>query len=187
LPDNNIEALTQRLRSRQEIELANPVYLTSDSMPLMVTNRFVAQFYPSVSRSYIDSLNAEHGVIIVDSLSAEVPNIFVLKLTGEIDQDVLGTANLYYEEPTTDYSHPDFLVEICIEPCDYLPGDLDGDGSIALSDIVYLINYLFKFGPPQFPLLVIADFNCNGKVSVADVVYLISYLFKEGPKPEKCF
>jgi len=187
LPGNDIKTLIQRLRNRQEVEMANPGYLTTDSMALMVTDRFVVQFYEWVPRSTIDSLNALHGAIIIDSLSPEVPNLFLLKLTGDIDKDVLVTANQYYEEPTTDYSHPDFIAIICMEFCDYIPGDLDGDSSITVSDIVYLINYLFKFGPPPFPFSEIADANCNGRISLTDIVYLINYLVREGPKPEKCF
>jgi len=121
LPGNDIEALIQRLRAREEIEIANPVYLTTDSMELIVSNRFLTEFFPTVSRSYIDSLNALHGVIIVDSLTPRIPNLFALKLTGEIDQDVLVTANQYYEDPSTDYSHPDFLAEIVLDS--YIPND----------------------------------------------------------------
>lgn len=115
LPGNDIKALIQRMRAREEIEMANPVYLTTDSMELIVSSHFIAEFYSSVSRSYIDSLNALHGVIIVDSLTPRIPNLFVLQLTGEIDQDVLVTANQYYEDPSTDYSHPDFLAEIVLD------------------------------------------------------------------------
>jgi subtilisin family serine protease len=109
---NDVEQLIQRLRAREEVELANPVYLTSDYMEMLVTDRFVVQFYSWVSRLTIDSLNALHGAVIVDSLTLWVPNLFLLKLTGEIDKDVLTVANQYYEEPTTDYSHPDFIAEI---------------------------------------------------------------------------
>lgn len=45
LPGNDIEALIQRLRSRQEVKIANPVYITADSTELYCTDRFVAQFY----------------------------------------------------------------------------------------------------------------------------------------------
>ena len=121
LPGNDIEALIQRLRSRQEVLITNPVYLTQDSLELMLTDRFAVQFYPSVSRSYIDSVNAQHGVVIVDSLSTEVPNLFVLKLTGVVDKDVLVLANQYYEDPSTDYSHPDFVAEVTLQS--YIPND----------------------------------------------------------------
>jgi hypothetical protein len=39
LPGNDIEALIQRLKFRQEILIANPVYLTPDSLELIVTDR----------------------------------------------------------------------------------------------------------------------------------------------------
>jgi hypothetical protein len=96
LPGTDMSALIERLRSRPEVIIANPVYLTSESAELIVTNRFIVQFYPSVPRWNINDLNAQHGVTIVDSLSMDVPNLFVLELTGQIDKDVLVTANQYY-------------------------------------------------------------------------------------------
>ena len=62
-------------------------------------------------------------------------------------------------------------------------GDVNADGTITVSDIVYLINYLFKLGPAPIPIHGVGDANCDGKVSVLDVVYLINYLFKGGPAP----
>ncbi|MFH0930573.1 MAG: dockerin type I repeat-containing protein, partial [Candidatus Zixiibacteriota bacterium] len=63
-------------------------------------------------------------------------------------------------------------------------GDANNDGSISISDIVYLINYLFKGGPPPHYYNT-GDANCDGRVSISDVVYLVNYLFKYGPPP--CF
>jgi hypothetical protein len=65
----------------------------------------------------------------------------------------------------------------------FLRGNVNGDEKLSLSDIVYLINYLFKFGPEPIPELGIGDANCDGKVSLSDIVYLINYLFKFGPAP----
>lgn len=64
----------------------------------------------------------------------------------------------------------------------FIYGDANGDGDISVSDVVYIINYLFKGGPAPDPLLS-ADVDCNGDVNVSDVVYLINYLFKGGPPP----
>lgn len=61
-------------------------------------------------------------------------------------------------------------------------GDANADNKITVADVVYLISYLFKGGPPPNPLIK-GDANGSGKVTVADVVYLISYLFKGGPPP----
>lgn len=183
-PGSDIESLVQRLRARQEVEMANPVYLLQDSAVVLVTDQFVTQFSLWVPHSTIDSLNALHGVVIHDSISPQAPNLYLLKLTGKLNKDVLTTANQYYEEPTTDYSHPDFIARICFDNCDYVAGDFDGDSSVTVADIVLLINYLFKFSSPL--LAYMGDMNCDGKVTLCDAVFLVSYLFKQGPKPEDC-
>ncbi len=64
----------------------------------------------------------------------------------------------------------------------FLRGDANKDGSVSLSDIVYLISYLFKFGSAPEPIQS-GDANCDGQVSLSDIVYLIVYLFKFGPAP----
>jgi outer membrane protein assembly factor BamB len=61
-------------------------------------------------------------------------------------------------------------------------GDANGDGEANVADAVYLIAYIFKFGPPPEPLCA-GDANGDGDVNVADAVYLISYVFKGGPPP----
>ncbi len=66
----------------------------------------------------------------------------------------------------------------------YATGDVNGDGIISVSDIVFLINYLFKGGTAPYPLWK-ADANGDCQVSLSDVVYLISFLFKGGDPPKK--
>jgi len=61
-------------------------------------------------------------------------------------------------------------------------GDANADNKISVADAVYLINYLFKGGPPPDPRIK-GDANGDGKVTVADVVHLINFLFKGGPPP----
>jgi hypothetical protein len=64
----------------------------------------------------------------------------------------------------------------------FIYGDVNADRVINVSDVVYLINYLFISGPPPQPLAA-GDCNCDGVVNVSDVVYLINYLFISGPPP----
>ena len=61
-------------------------------------------------------------------------------------------------------------------------GDVNGDYKITVSDVVYIVNYLFKGGPAPNPFLT-GDANCDTNVMVSDVVYLVNYLFKGGPPP----
>lgn len=62
-----------------------------------------------------------------------------------------------------------------------LPGDVNGDGTVAVADIFYLINTLFANGPAPIGS---GDANGDGNVSVADIFYLINYLFANGPAPK---
>jgi hypothetical protein len=72
-------------------------------------------------------------------------------------------------------------IDFALVPVVY--GDADGDGTLHLTDVVYLINYLLKTGPaPSYPLEA-CDVNCDRELDVSDIVFLIAYLFKDGPQP----
>jgi hypothetical protein len=61
-------------------------------------------------------------------------------------------------------------------------GDVNGDEAINITDIVYLINYLFIGGPAPQPWET-GDTNCDCAINITDVVYLINYLCIGGPPP----
>jgi len=61
-------------------------------------------------------------------------------------------------------------------------GDVNGDGVVDVSDVFYLINYLFAGGPP--PLCATSgDVDGSTVTDVSDVFYLINYLFAGGHAP----
>jgi hypothetical protein len=64
----------------------------------------------------------------------------------------------------------------------FLCGDANDNGMVEAGDVVYLITYLFREGPPPEPMCV-GDANLSGSVEAGDVVYLITYLFRGGPPP----
>lgn len=66
--------------------------------------------------------------------------------------------------------------------CTYLRGDANGDGAIEISDVVYLLNYLFRDGSPPASF-VAGDVNCDDEHGISDVIYLLNYLYKAGPPP----
>ncbi len=55
-------------------------------------------------------------------------------------------------------------------------GDADGSGTVTISDVVFLINYIFGGGPAPNPIES-GDADCSGAVTISDVVYLINYIF----------
>ncbi|MGB7060979.1 MAG: C25 family cysteine peptidase [Candidatus Zixiibacteriota bacterium] len=64
----------------------------------------------------------------------------------------------------------------------YLLGDANADGVVDVGDVVHLVNYLYRSGPPPDPSEA-GDANCDQTIDIGDVVYLINYLFKGGPAP----
>jgi hypothetical protein len=59
-------------------------------------------------------------------------------------------------------------------------GDVNADGSVTITDVIFLINYLFKAGidPSIWDL---GDVTCDGDIKVDDVIYMLNYLYKGGP------
>jgi hypothetical protein len=127
-----------------------------------------------------------------DGSSQSLDYFFTIAVTsgdvtqGEAHQWALGqmyTADLWYY---TKYEmcqwgalwgNPDLKLEYL-----YLCGDCSTDEEVNVTDVVYLINYLFQNGPAPQPMKV-GNVNCDDEVSVTDVVYLINYLFRSGPNP----
>jgi hypothetical protein len=61
-------------------------------------------------------------------------------------------------------------------------GDTDGNDVVSISDVVYLLRYIFAGGPAPSPIAS-GDVNSSGGVSISDAVYLINYIFAGGAAP----
>lgn len=61
-------------------------------------------------------------------------------------------------------------------------GDMNHDHQCDLSDLIFLVNYLFMGGPPVSPALT-GDLNGDCLVDLSDLIYLVNYLFMGGPGP----
>jgi len=97
----------------------------------------------------------------------------------------------YQGEPNQNPIHVEieYALTVCPigEECDCEPGNCNGDNSINILDIVYLINYKYKSGPPPIPYDTCSgDANCDCRVDILDIVKLINYKYKEGPAPCTC-
>ncbi len=78
-------------------------------------------------------------------------------------------------------------VEITVLPYDVLPstmpGDVNGDGIIEVSDGVFILNYLFQGGPPSNPPSA-GDINGDCFIGLSDLIWLLNYLYRDGPPPQ---
>ena len=63
-----------------------------------------------------------------------------------------------------------------------LCGDIDNNKFINILDVTYLIQYLYRGGPPP-PKPDMADVNNSGTINILDATYLIQYLYRGGPAP----
>lgn len=87
-----------------------------------------------------------------------------------------GTANDPPNPPTTTYSYLVIPGYVC--------GNINDDpaGSVDVSDLTFLVDYLFRGGsPPPEPGAV--DVDGSGGIDVADLTYMADYLFGGGPPP----
>ncbi len=66
-------------------------------------------------------------------------------------------------------------------PC----GDVNGDGSVTVSDAIYLANHVFSGGPAPLSAMS-GDVNGDGSVTVSDAIYLANHVFSGGPAPQCC-
>jgi len=80
------------------------------------------------------------------------------------------------------------MVMIKVKPRAVVPpsgkeGDVNGDGKINVTDVIFLVNFLFKNGPEPNPPPA-GDINADCVTTVSDIVYLINYLYKGGAAPK---
>lgn len=140
--------------------------------------------------TYIDTLIAKGGTPPYhwEVSSGTLPYTLSLdSLTGIISGVTVDTGAFNFAILVKDSSIPQKndtqeLTLTVLPGTPFIRGDANDDSSVTVSDVIYIINYLYKGGPPPSPLEK-ANTNCDAQINVADVVYLINYLFKGGPSP----
>jgi len=69
--------------------------------------------------------------------------------------------------------------------CCVLRGDVDGSGALNVSDLTFLVSFLFQGGPAA-SCADHADVDGSTAINVSDLTFLVSYLFQGGPAPGAC-
>jgi hypothetical protein len=116
---------------------------------------------------------AAQAVIDLDSAYAEPAREFVMAVDTGSGPIVF---NISFKPQYTDCGTEDIFLGL--PNC----GDADVDGLVNISDVVYLISYIFGIPSGPEPTSA-ADVDCGGTINITDAVYLIAYLFGGGPAP----
>ncbi|KPL01025.1 MAG: hypothetical protein AMJ91_01935 [candidate division Zixibacteria bacterium SM23_73_3] len=101
--------------------------------------------------------------------------------------DLMGQVTLYPSPTSLGY------IDVTVTAYNFLPfvglmevgskiGDVTNDGQIDITDVLFLVNYLYKGGPAPDPLEM-GDVNCDELIDAGDVLFLINYLYKGGASP----
>jgi parallel beta-helix repeat protein len=74
------------------------------------------------------------------------------------------------------------LIGAHLSGCGFVCGDVDGGGWLNILDVSYLINFIYKNGPP--PVIPGSDdTDGSGGVNILDATHIIKYLYWNGPLP----
>ncbi len=121
------------------------------------------------------------GVVVAAGTPAVVQDVQLLAVADDTDGD--GIVNADDNCPGTPNSgQEDADGDGVGDACDWLCGDVDNNGEITISDLTYLIDFLFRGGdPPDFPDA--ADMDGQAGISIADVSYLVDFLFRGSDEP----
>ncbi len=104
---------------------------------------------------------------------------------GDYNIRVLSRDPFWYE---SDWSAPFAVNVACCLNRGNVDGILGSGGAIDVSDLTYLVAYLFQQGPlPPCD----EEGNVDGivgstPIDVSDLTYLVAYLFQSGPTPPPC-
>lgn len=134
---------------------------------------------------YLANILTFPGQSLQDLASAVVDDLILNGIDVQLDSDSLGfqvntPTGAYFGAGTTDST---LRYTITHESaCTATAGDANASGTVNLSDIIYVVNYVFKGGPTPNPFCQ-GDANASGGVNLSDLIYLVNYVFKGGALP----
>jgi hypothetical protein len=86
---------------------------------------------------------------------------------------------------TANWTFLDFGGYFATTGCCRLRGDNNHDGVQDISDLTFMVDYLFGGGPAPY-CLDEGDCNTSGGIDISDLTYYVDYMFGGGPVPDPC-
>ena len=128
-----------------------------------------------------DKIPLIQSTLIIDDVICVCTETSYMSPWDEVDAMIIFGAQFQPPQVGKDWRYPDTL---------FRRGDVDGDGKMAISDPVALLEHLFR-SKPEPPCLEAADVNDDGSVDLGDAIATLFYLFLKGlappsPGPKVC-
>ena len=93
-------------------------------------------------------------------------------------------ATILVHSPDAINSPQSCLVTYTLANCLVLQtGDVNFSGDITASDVIYVVNHVFRSGPAPQLCPAAGDVNCSGNITSADVIYMVNHVFKSDAPP----
>lgn len=148
----------------------------------------------------LDSLmTAREGFVLSDSIDSDLHSVMTFKSGYTLTPDKtlivfsclvsgrLGYADFMASAATCRAWYRDWqpiMPAVCCL-CERGNVDFDPQDAIDISDLIYLVDYMFTGGPPP-QCEEEADVDASGSIDISDLVYLVDYMFSGGPPPADC-
>ena len=124
----------------------------------------------------INAYNGNSGALVIFNVMASA------SFTGPATLHLKNT--LFTTTAGSEIAFADESCAVTIPEVSDLPGDVNNDGKLSISDVTALIDVLLGGGSANYNLLN-ADCNSDGKMTISDVTALIDALLGGAPLPEK--
>jgi len=135
----------------------------------------VAAFDPDLDPMTLTVLNPPANTTFIDSLNGAASVKFVPDLT-----QYWQTFNFRFIA-TDQAGLADTMIKY-VRVVAFMRGDSNSDGNVDISDVTFIVSYIFRGGPAPVSEDV-ADANSDQHVDLSDALYLVNYIFRHGPAP----
>jgi len=126
-------------------------------------------FFADLCGGWIHTLDPGNGNAIADLATG---------IGSPVDLQVGSDGSLYYL--ARGGSSPLGVYRVGYLGSGAVKGDANGDSTLTVSDIFYLVNFLFTGGPGPIGA---SDVNNDRVIDTADIFYLVNFFFTSGPAP----
>ena len=144
-------------------------------------NRFTLRLRSSTDGSVPDM---QPGTGPILKLYFTIPGSVQPEDTAQIDISGYSTNTPTFYGTVAEYAPITVSAKFAAAGC-LFRGDFDASLGIDISDLTFLVRFMFKSGASPNPA-DLADIDCSESIDIGDVTYLVGYMFKSGSPPCGC-